>query len=767
MPVSSSGTPLDEASWIWTGNHPHGESRVVDFRLEFNLAEAEEIVFDLSADQRFVLELDGVDVGRGPDRAELGGWSFHRYAGKLAAGEHVARVRCWWLSERDRPLAQVSARPGFALKRVGDGTVCLDTGHADWRAREVTAVRTRPPGKSLGYHVIGCGFDVDGSIHLGPWDRPAVVLQTRSSPGGEVATPWRLEPSPLAEQRRERFAGGRVRWSGEGRRGICGGDGGAEHWDGLARGGEVVVPAGTTRTWFWDFEDYVCGYPEVAVSGGAGSRIEIEWAESLFDRADADSGKGDRAACAGKHWRGFGDVVSHAGGATRYRIPWWRSGRWMRIVVRTAGEELILRDVRPLTTGYPYDRAWFFDCDQDLAPMLALCESGLRHCVHETFVDCPYYEQMQYLGDTRPQALTWLVAARDSRPVARALELFDRSRWVNGFHAERCPTAALQMSATYSLIYPRVLRDYAWWRDDPETVRARLPGMRGGLEAALACLDASGLPRHLPGWLFVDWVREPEWTRGCPRGSREGLTAPVALHLPVALDAAAEVEEAHGESLLARRWREASRKAMEAILQTYFDEDAGCFRDDPAGRFFSEHAQALALASPSLPEEKRDVLVAWLDDPPEEWAKATVYFSHHVHEALLAAGNAESVLRRFDFWRQLTARGFTTTVERPEPSRSDCHGWGAHPLYHCLSGLAGIRPDAPGFRRVALTPRFGPLQRVEARCPHPAGEIEVRWRREDNRLSGEIRTPVPGVVVWGGKRREITAGMHRVEMGGI
>jgi hypothetical protein len=759
--------PLDEAVWIWKGGMETGPSRFVEFLLRWTMDADSRVEFDLTADQRFRVEIDGRETGRGPDRSEFGGWSFHRYGADLAAGDHEIRVLCWWLSEGDRPVAQVSDRPAFALKGLGDLEAVLSTGEGDWRVRERGDIR---PGKKTGklsYHVIGCSFELDGAVEPGSWEEPVPVLKTAPNSTGIVGAPWRLEPSPLAEQRRERFTGGRVRWTGEGVATTCGGDGNGREWQGLTRGGEVEIPANTSRTWFWDFETYVCGYPELDVCGGAGARVEMQWAESLYEtpEPDASDHKGHRGECAGKHWLGFGDTVLHPGGDRRYRVPWWRSGRWLRLVVTTGAEALILRDLRPLTTGYPFERAWRFAADEDLVPMLEVCEAGLRNCAHETFVDCPYYEQMQYLGDTRTQALTWMVASADPRPLIRALDLFDRSRWVNGFHAERCPTGELQMSATYSLVYPPLLRDAAWWLDEPEAVRRLLPGMRSALEAALACVDGEGLPSGLPGWLFVDWVDRPLWKHGLPPGQEESLTAPVALHLPVALDAAAQVEDAYGEPAMAARWRERSRESMQAILRAFYDHDRGCFRDDREGRTYSEHSQALALATDSLPDELRPGLVAKLADPPGDWAKATVYFSYHVHEALLLAGHTTEVFDRFAFWRALPDQGFHTTVEKPEPSRSDCHGWGAHPLFHCLSAFAGIRPDAPGFARVKITPRFGPLTSIQAAVPHPKGEVSVRLERKGGSLSGRIATPVPGTLLWQGEAVELTAGEHTVQLG--
>lgn len=749
--------PLDQAVWIWHSDDFEANGAVLEFLLRVDLAEAGRVEIDVTADQRFVLSVDGGEIGRGPDRAELRGWSFHRYAGTLGPGTHELRARCWWLTPETRPCAQVSARPGFALTgRAGDRP--LSTGVADWRVRELRGWTPRPRDKRLAYHVIGCGFDWDGAVEPGDWRSPVEVARGMDSATGCVATPWRLEPSPLPEQRRTMFKGGRIRMAQTDQDSKIRGESDAADWRPLTHGKPVTVPADTRLRLLWDLEDYVCGYSRLLLEGGAGAEVEVEWAESLYESEtpEARTAKGNRADCEGKTWLGFGDRVRHPGGDRVYESLWWRSGRWIRLAVTTASEPLVLKDVRPLTTNYPYERAWAFEADAALADALEICESGLRHCAHETFVDCPYYEQMQYLGDTRIQALTWLTASGDPRPVRRALELFDRSRWVNGFHAERCPALELQMSATYSLVYPPLLRDYAMWVDDPETVRRLLPGCRSALEHALACLDGDGLPSALPGWLFVDWVEQPLWRGGVPLG--EGVTAPVALHLPLALDAAAELEDVFGEPLLAARWRLASADAVSAIIEAFYQPDHGCFSDDREARWWSEHAQALALECLETPEDIRESLVRTLEHPPEHFARATIYFSYHVHEALLKTGRTETVLKRFDFWRALKEQGFTTTVEAPEPARSDCHGWGAHPLYHCLSALAGVRPAEAGFKRVRVTPRFGKLPRLKAAVPHPEGKVTVELTNDNGILRGFIDTPVPGVLEWNGEERAIRAG---------
>ncbi|HKK18499.1 MAG TPA: hypothetical protein VJ952_07440, partial [Opitutales bacterium] len=318
---------------------------------------------------------------------------------------------------------------------------------------------------------------------------------------------------------------------------------------------------------------------------------------------------------------------------------------------------------RPHRTGYPFAPAWAFASDKKWEGIFRICEKGLRNSVHETFVDCPYYEQMQYVGDTRVQALTWLAITGDVRPVQRALELFDRSRWFNGFVAERCPSSPVQMSATYSLIQPLMLRDFCYWANEPAVVKRLLTGTRCALENAVACLDDTGLPSNLPGWLFVDWVKTHGWGGGNPLGDEPVLSAPVALHLPLGLQAAAEVEALVGDAQIAARWREMAAAVLERIFKTYWNSEYKILADNREHSKFSEHAQALALACDGVPGDYRRGMEAGLINSPVELARASVYFSFYVHDALLRSRQADAVIDRFAFWDHLEAQGFLTTVE--------------------------------------------------------------------------------------------------------
>ncbi len=172
------------------------------------------------------------------------------------------------------------------------------------------------------------------------------------------------------------------------------------------------------------------------------------------------------------------------------------------------------------------------------------------------------------------------------------------------------------------------------------------------------------------------------------------------LQWVLALLAAAEVEEAHGDPLLARRNREWAERVFAATLDRYWDEKRGLLRDTTLSDLTSEHAQALALVTGLMDPARAARCLAALRNEPG-MAKTSIYASFYLLEALYLQGEEEEFHRQLAFWRGLPALGFTSTPEQPEPTRSDSHPWGAHPAWHTLASIAGVRPAAPDLPRCA------------------------------------------------------------------
>ena len=145
-------------------------------------------------------------------------------------------------------------------------------------------------------------------------------------------------------------------------------------------------------------------------------------------------------------------------------------------------------------------------------------------------------------------------------------------------------------------------------------------------------------------------------------------------------------------------------------------------------------------------------------------ARTTIYFSHYLFETLYALGRTDALIDRLALWVDLKQNGFKTPVEMPEPSRSDCHAWGSHPLYHYFASILGIRPGGLGFRSVEIAPRLGPLRSASGRMAHPRGEIVVDLHTADGALHGTISLPegVAGTLRYDGLEQALHAGRQTI-----
>jgi alpha-L-rhamnosidase len=144
--------------------------------------------------------------------------------------------------------------------------------------------------------------------------------------------------------------------------------------------------------------------------------------------------------------------------------------------------------------------------------------------------------------------------------------------------------------------------------------------------------------------------------------------------------------------------------------------------------------------------------------------RTTIYFTHYLFETYRSLGEIDAFFSRMDLWFELEKNGFRTTPEMPEPSRSDCHAWGAHPVYHFFATLLGIRPASFGFASVVIEPQLGPLRQISGTLPHPRGEIRAELMRDGERITGQITLPdgVDGVLLVGRKKITLRPGMQRI-----
>ncbi|HEY9291899.1 MAG TPA: alpha-L-rhamnosidase C-terminal domain-containing protein, partial [Microlunatus sp.] len=730
---------------------------VAGYRLTVDCRERSSGILHVSADERFELYVDGDLVGRGPDRGDPEHWPFHSFTVELEPGTHWIAARVWSLGG-EAPFAQLSVGHGFLLAAEGftaDTADALNTGAADWQCAILPGFGTRPKGDAW-----GCGSKLVSDGRRIPWgwttgkDGAGLVDWSPATLGDVAyASAWvndmppgrMLVPATLPPQREHAAAAGRVRHLASHRPEASTHDvpvtaadsrpEEAQRWQALLDGGALTVPAHSCRRALIDLGAYTCGYPQVGTQGGADAQIRVHWQESLY--AADGTGKGDRNEIEGKLFGrpdlaedGPGDLFIAGGGEEQHGTLWWEAGRYVEVLVTTADEPLVLTSLQFTATHYPYDdTAGFSASDPRLAEIADLALRTLQMCSHETTMDCPYYEQLQYAGDTRLQCLVAYATCDDDRLARQALRAFDRSRSIDGLTRSRTPSRIVQRIPPFSLWWVAMVHDFALWRGDLDFVAELMPGVRAVLDAHRRNVDDNGVFHALDGWNFTDWVAS--WPDGAPPGAHWDVSAVLQLQLVHVTRLAAELETWLGEPELAARDSRLADRLAAVVDPMFYDDSTGLYADDATKTRFSEHAQCLALLAGV--EHGESALRAVIDPDRErsvDVARTTVYFDHYLFEALYRIDRTDLILSRLGLWFDLLDRGLTTVIEQPEPTRSDCHAWGAHPRYHFVASLLGVRPTSPGMRTVSVLPRLGGLSWAEGSVTSPYGPIQVRATAE-------------------------------------
>ncbi len=749
----------ESAQWITaeskTTNAPNC---VTHFRLHLPLkAKPGKFVIRASADSVYRLFVNGLPVASGPASGDPGKWRYDviDFAPHLVAGDNVLAAVVWhpagpWTA----PVCMMGKAPGFFLE--GESSSIVNTGTGDWRAF-VNPAYSPLKAKVNGYFGLGDFEQMDARHYPWGWETTAFNdrewLKAVLSPEEYTMVPSEIPP---LEHRPERLA--RVRKA----------EGVTVPEAFLAGKHPVVIPPKTNATVLFDRGELINASPELTISGGRGSRVKTGYAEALFGEKRA---KGNRDIVDGKTWVGSADEIIADGGTNRlYRPLWFRTFRYLQLEIQTADEPLTLVDLRGESTGYPFvERAAFDAGDAELKRIWDVGWRTLRLCAVDNFYDCPYYERLQYAGDTRIEALVSVYVSGDDRLMRKAIDLFNDSLGDGGLTASRYPSKLRQTIPTFCNWWIAMIDDYRLLNGDKEFIRKLLPAMESVLRRFETFTDPeTGLITFSQAgqWDFVDWAGHLSHGKERKEGMREpsGL---LSLNHVYALDRAAEIMRYLGDETKAREYQTRSERLRKAVYARCWDKEKGVLADDPRLNRYTEHMNLLGILTDAIPPVQQRAVMGKILAGEPQMTRATIYFRFYYNRALVKTGLADRYLDTLGLWRDQLKLNLTTWAEQPEPSRSDCHAWGSSPNYEFLATVAGITPATSGFSRVRIAPSLGPLQKITARMPHAHGMIGVQLQRVGmSGITGVVTLPagLSGTFEWGGKTIELKPGEQPIEV---
>ena len=736
------------ASWITHPTAPLREPIVLHFRrmVAFAAVPASYIV-RVSADNRFILFVNGKRVGDGPARGDLTHWRYETFdlASYLKTGDNAITATVWNFGVY-AATAQFSDRTAFLLESEATGEQGISTPEK-WQV-EIEPGHTALDRSSVSYKqymAAGPGEEIDASKYDWTWNGEHVArgrwvdagdpMRDSIYPGSNRAhsaesvgdNPWGLVSDGLPHMAYEEVSAGSIARLDD----IAAEQPGLSSFPSSA----ATLPAKIHAHILLDRKTLTTAYPQLTVSGGKGATIKLTYTEALYGKDH----KGDRDSLTYKdadgkeHPRqalGLVDIFLPDGGQHRTFEPlWWRTWRYLELDITTGDEPLQLESLKAFFTAYPFEeRAKLTTPDPDLAKIWEISWRTARLDAHETYMDTPYWEQLQYVGDTRIQALISYSVADDDRLARQALLAFDQSRIPEGITRSRYPSSLPQNIPTFSLLYIGMLHDYWIYRDDPSFVRNLLPGTRTVLGWFQQHNAPDGLLQKLPWWSFIDWVSSGE----IPTYSASNESCATTLEYLGALKDAADLEQALGDPVLAKRDKDQAENVRRSLYQYCWSADRGLLADNPDKKVFSQQSNMLAVLYDVIPKSDQQAVLKKLlaiqpGTTPDGVMSASYYFRFYLARALDHAGMADSYLQSLDPWRKLLPLHFSTWPETPGNTRSDSHAWTSHPIYDLLTLVAGIEPSSPGFKTVRIAPHLGSLPSLKATFPHPQGDITVDY----------------------------------------
>jgi len=760
-----------EAPWIAYPTASVTDYGVFHFRKSVTFEEKpDKLVVHVSADNRYNLFVNGQRICYGPAKGDLKTYKYDiiDIAQFLIPGKNVVAAVVY-NHGKDKPMSLLSAQTAFFLKSEDDAFNLLDTDET-WLTYKNPSYKPVSYHEMLfkerwfyGYYACGPGDDVDATKY--PWGWKKIDFDDSQWVKPEVLTfdgaaPWNLVPRNIP------FMADHMVYPKTVRR--VEGDVPQEVWsEYFGKTHNWVIPKNSEVQLLVDFEVLTMGYPELKVSGGKGSSVQVKYAEALYEKVNL---KAHRDSVNNLTMYGVWDIFRPDGEERVFRPLWKRCFRYVQLNIKTVNEPLQIITFENEYSGYPYpDMATFKSDNEKLNEIFDISLRTLQMCSGETYYDTPFYEQLSYGGDNRPIGTNSIYNSTDDRLFREVMRLYPQSEnRETGLFKSAYPSRFDFDMGSWSLAWIQSLWDYYYFRGDKAYVSQFVENIEKVLGFYERHMDESmGILGTVRNQNFMDW----SITKGSIPRSDENRhmhhSTILTLYFAHTLDCTAKLYSEIGEQERASRWSTMSAEIKKSVKNHCWDSDKKLFKDHPDKEIYSQHSNILAIIADVVDDSEQKALMDRILSYGQFDEYASSYFSFYLFKAMEKVGMQNEFLKQLDFWYTFLDRGHTTTGETGFAShdRSDCHAWAAHPSYYLLSLVCGIKPADIGFEKVNITPHPGDLKNIQASIPHPKGRIEVDYKIKNGKIKGTVSLPdgLSGEWNFGGEKMILVSGENRIK----
>jgi hypothetical protein len=350
-------------------------------------------------------------------------------------------------------------------------------------------------------------------------------------------------------------------------------------------------------------------------------------------------------------------------------------------------------------------------------------------------------DRLVWIGDMHPEVSTIHAVFGFNDVVTRSLDLTRNvtpvTEWMNGI-------------SSYSMWWVLIHEDLWMHHGDRAYLESQRPYLSALLKRLAGLIGPDGKER-IDGMRFLDWPSSP---------NQQGVTAGLQALLVLTLESGDRLLTELGDREGAQLCREAAARGRKV---------------KPDANKSKSGAALMSLAGLTDPRQTSDEVLK-----AGGARGVSTFYGFYVLQALAKSGDTTTALDFIrTYWGAMLDLGATTFWEDfnldwlPNAARIDelvpagkkdihgdfgaycyvgfrhslCHGWASGPTSFLSQTVLGIKPRAPGFARVEITPQLGNLKWAEGSYPTPKGVIKVRHERApDGSIKSELEVP-PGVIV--------------------
>lgn len=507
----------------------------------------------------------------------------------------------------------------------------------------------------------------------------------------------------------------------------------------LFENGSLEVGPGEKRQFLFTTQVHMNGYLQFLFEKGAGAKITISCFEKFYsDQSHVKRDDDENGAIYGEPQT---DTLILNGKRIVYEPFWYRTVRFLQLEVETAGEPVILYTPQIRKTGYPLNPVNQMTSSKPwVSGLWEICVRTLENCMMDGYMDCPFWEQMQYPMDTRLQALFTYACSRDYGLIKKALWEFHCSLIPSGLIQGKAPSCFPQVISTFSLHYIFMIRDYIDHTGGVAEAAKYISDIDGILNYYERHKGKStGMVGHIGYWPFVDW--RDQWPGGIPSALAQGPSTVINLMYAYALGQAADICDHVGRAAQAEAYRSRKDAITEKVQSLCYDPDKQLYREGPEVAQYSQHAQSWAVLCGMCSREQAAALMK--ASYGEDVIQCSFSTSYELFRACEWAGCYELTFSSLKRWIDLLEEHCTTCPETPDyDTRSECHAWSALPMYELIYAIGGIHEEKDGSIRVS--PKFSQIDAlpdISGTVAVAKGTVKFSYEKKENRVLYRVELP--------------------------